>query len=168
LQKVADVPYTLFDLSQKTDQEIIDFYGQAIGLCTGLLALKHAHDADLIPVFGQVLDLFNQQPTSMQIESPERVEQEIEARKAVFTYLLELVKQQEEYDRVIDYIRNKKQSTEGMGYFSQVLAKEREKGIEQRSTDIAKLMLKDGKPIGEIIRYTGLSEVEIEQLRAHS
>jgi len=55
-----------------------------------------------------------------------------------------------------------------MGYFSQVLAKEREKGIEQKSIEIAKLMLKDDKPIGEIIRYTGLSEVEIEQLRAAS
>jgi len=41
----------------------------------------------------------------------------------------------------------------------------REEGREEEKKEIAKLMLKDGKKIHEITKYTGLSEDEVERLK---
>ncbi len=40
------------------------------------------------------------------------------------------------------------------------------KGKEERSIEVARNMLKDGESIERIIRYTGLSNEEIEKLKA--
>ena len=40
-----------------------------------------------------------------------------------------------------------------------------EQGLEQRNKELALAMLQDGKPLEEIMRYTGLSQAAIEQLK---
>lgn len=35
----------------------------------------------------------------------------------------------------------------------------------QRQLDIAKMMLEDGEPMAKIMRYTGLTDEEIEKLK---
>jgi len=41
----------------------------------------------------------------------------------------------------------------------------KEEGKKERDKEIAKLMLADGKDIEEIMKYTGLSKEEIEELK---
>ena len=41
----------------------------------------------------------------------------------------------------------------------------RGQGIDERNKEFARAMLQDGKPIEEIVRYTGLSPAAIEQLK---
>ena len=44
-------------------------------------------------------------------------------------------------------------------------AEGREKGLAEGRAETAKMMLEDGEPISKIMRYTGLTEEEIEKLR---
>ena len=49
-------------------------------------------------------------------------------------------------------------------FIEQGIEQGREEGTEQALTAIAIAMLNDNQPIDTIVKYTGLSEAEIEQL----
>ena len=96
LDEVMHIPYTLFDLSRKTDEELIEFYGDAIGFCTGFLALKHAWDEKMLPIVTKMIDLFQQTPAA------ELNKKELSIRKAVFTFILRAIRQPDEVNP--DYV----------------------------------------------------------------
>jgi hypothetical protein len=49
-----------------------------------------------------------------------------------------------------------------------VLSKEREEGKKERETEITKNMIADNEPNEKIAKYTGLTQAQIDQLRAES
>ena len=97
-----------------------------------------------------------------------------QARNAVFKKLSEITDiaalskdEREKYDESLKVLRDYHATLEGAVMLGEEkgLAKGRAEGMMQRQLDIAKMMLEDGEPMAKIMRYTGLTDEEIEKLR---
>lgn len=101
-----------------------------------------------------------------------------QARNAVFKKLSEITDiaalskdEREKYDESLKVMRDYHATLEGAALLGrregheEGLAEGREKGLAEGRAETAKMMLEDGEPISKIMRYTGLTEEEIEKLR---
>ena len=105
-----------------------------------------------------------------------------QARNAVFKKLSEITDiaalskdEREKYDESLKVMRDYHATLEGAALLGrregleEGLAEGREKGLAEgraeSRAETAKMMLEDGEPISKIMRYTGLTEEEIEKLR---
>ena len=97
-----------------------------------------------------------------------------QARNAVFKKLSEITDiaalskdEREKYDESLKVLRDYHATLEGAVMLGEEkgLAKGRAEGMMQRQLDIAKMMLEDGEPMAKIMRYTGLTDEEIEKLK---
>lgn len=105
-----------------------------------------------------------------------------QARNAVFKKLSEITDiaalskdEREKYDESLKVMRDYHATLEGAALLGRReghekgLAEGREKGLAEGRAEgraeTAKMMLEDGEPISKIMRYTGLTEEEIEKLR---
>ena len=101
-----------------------------------------------------------------------------QARNAVFKKLSEITDiaalskdEREKYDESLKVLRDYHATLEGAVMLGEEKglakgrAEGRAEGMMQRQLDIAKMMLEDGEPIEKIMRYTGLTEEEIEKLK---
>ena len=105
-----------------------------------------------------------------------------QARNAVFKKLSEITDiaalskdEREKYDESLKVMRDYHATLEGAALLGRRegrekgLAEGREKGLAEgraeSRAETAKMMLEDGEPISKIMRYTGLTEEEIEKLR---
>lgn len=89
-----------------------------------------------------------------------------QARNAVFKKLSEITDiaalskdEREKYDESLKVMRDYHATLEGAALLG------RREGLEEGRAETAKMMLEDGEPISKIMRYTGLTEEEIEKLR---
>ena len=105
-----------------------------------------------------------------------------QARKAVFKKLSEITDiaalskdEREKYDESLKVMRDYHATLEGAALLgrregleeglAEGLAKGLTEGRAEGRAETAKMMLEDGEPISKIMRYTGLTEEEIEKLR---
>lgn len=105
-----------------------------------------------------------------------------QARNAVFKKLSEITDiaalskdEREKYDESLKVMRDYHATLEGAALLgrreglAEGRAEGREKGLAEGRAEgraeTAKMMLEDGEPISKIMRYTGLTEEEIEKLR---
>ena len=105
-----------------------------------------------------------------------------QARNAVFKKLSEITDiaalskdEREKYDESLKVMRDYHATLEGAALLGrregleEGRAEGREKGLAEGRAEgraeTAKMMLEDGEPISKIMRYTGLTEEEIEKLR---
>ena len=105
-----------------------------------------------------------------------------QARNAVFKKLSEITDiaalskdEREKYDESLKVMRDYHATLEGAALLGrregleEGRAEGREKGLAEgraeSRAETAKMMLEDGEPISKIMRYTGLTEEEIEKLR---
>ena len=105
-----------------------------------------------------------------------------QARNAVFKKLSEITDiaalskdEREKYDESLKVMRDYHATLEGAALLGrregleEGLAEGREKGLAEGRAEgraeTTKMMLEDGEPISKIMRYTGLTEEEIEKLR---
>lgn len=105
-----------------------------------------------------------------------------QARNAVFKKLSEITDiaalskdEREKYDESLKVMRDYHATLEGAALLGrregleEGLAEGREKGLAEgraeSRAETAKMMLADGEPISKIMRYTGLTEEEIEKMR---
>lgn len=105
-----------------------------------------------------------------------------QARNAVFKKLSEITDiaalskdEREKYDESLKVMRDYHATLEGAALLGrregheEGLAEGLEKGLAEgraeSRAETAKMMLEDGEPISKIMRYTGLTEEEIEKLR---
>lgn len=101
-----------------------------------------------------------------------------QARNAVFKKLSEITDiaalskdEREKYDESLKVMRDYHATLEGAALLGrrEGLEEGRAKGLAEGRAEgraeTAKMMLEDGEPISKIMRYTGLTEEEIEKLR---
>lgn len=101
-----------------------------------------------------------------------------QARNAVFKKLSEITDiaalskdEREKYDESLKVMRDYHATLEGAALLGrregleEGRAEGRAKGLAEGRAETAKMMLEDGEPISKIMRYTGLTEEEIEKLR---
>ncbi len=105
-----------------------------------------------------------------------------QARNAVFKKLSEITDiaalskdERDKYDESLKVMRDYHATLEGAALLGrregleEGRAEGREKGLAEGRAEgraeTAKMMLEDGEPISKIMRYTGLTEEEIEKLR---
>ena len=93
-----------------------------------------------------------------------------QARNAVFKKLSEITDiaalskdEREKYDESLKVMRDYHATLEGAALLGR--REGHEKGLAEGRAETAKMMLEDGEPISKIMRYTGLTEEEIEKLR---
>lgn len=101
-----------------------------------------------------------------------------QARNAVFKKLSEITDiaalskdEREKYDESLKVMRDYHATLEGAALLGRReghekgLAEGLAEGRAEGRAETAKMMLEDGEPISKIMRYTGLTEEEIEKLR---
>lgn len=101
-----------------------------------------------------------------------------QARNAVFKKLSEITDiaalskdEREKYDESLKVMRDYHATLEGAALLGrregleEGRAEGRAKGLAEGRAETAKMMLEDGEPKSKIMRYTGLTEEEIEKLR---
>lgn len=97
-----------------------------------------------------------------------------QARNAVFKKLSEITDiaalskdEREKYDESLKVMRDYHATLEGAALLGRREGHEKglAEGRAEGRAETAKMMLEDGEPISKIMRYTGLTEEEIEKLR---
>jgi len=146
---VLEVPYTLYDLSSKTQEELNEVFGDTPELRAMLQSLKAIWTVDQEP------ELLNDI-----LKDEEQLQNRV--IQAILNYLRTAFEDKKAFETVL-------QATKGgdmIRVYNQDHLESEARGERKRNVEVAKLMLKDKEDIGKILRYTTLSLEELEAIRA--